>query len=161
MVINDNLQIDSLRRFKDDATEVREGFECGIGLGSWNNIEVEDTIETYDVREKPRAYVTGVACDPAWSSCVGQRRHGCPAAASSRVRAAADGDRWTSSPDARATSASWSATCCSATSARSSTSGRSIRPVLARLRRLDVAVTEAGDPDRHRRALIAVATVSG
>jgi uncharacterized protein YlxP (DUF503 family) len=35
-----------------------------------------------------------------------------------------------------------------------------IRPVLARLRRLDVAVTEAGDPDRHRRALIAVATVS-
>ncbi len=54
VVINDNLQIDSLRRFKDDATEVREGFECGIGLGSWNNIEVEDTIETYEVREKPR-----------------------------------------------------------------------------------------------------------
>ena len=37
----------------------------------------------------------------------------------------------------------------------------SIRPVLARLRRLEVAVTEAGDPDRHRRALIAIATVSG
>ncbi len=55
VVINDNLQIDSLRRFKDDATEVREGFECGIGLGSWNNIEVEDTIETYETREKPRA----------------------------------------------------------------------------------------------------------
>ena len=36
-----------------------------------------------------------------------------------------------------------------------------IRPVLTRLRRLDVAVTEAGDTDRHRRALIAVATVSG
>ena len=36
-----------------------------------------------------------------------------------------------------------------------------VRPVLARLRRLDVAATEAGDPDRHRRALIAVATVSG
>jgi uncharacterized protein YlxP (DUF503 family) len=36
-----------------------------------------------------------------------------------------------------------------------------IRPVLARLRRLEVAVTEAGDPDRHRRALIAIATVSG
>lgn len=35
-----------------------------------------------------------------------------------------------------------------------------IRPVLARLRRLDVAATEAGDPDLHRRALIAVATVS-
>jgi len=36
-----------------------------------------------------------------------------------------------------------------------------IRPVLARLRRLEVAVTEAGEVDRHRRALIAVATVSG
>ncbi len=36
-----------------------------------------------------------------------------------------------------------------------------IRPVLARLRRLDVAVAEAGDPDRLRRALVVVATVSG
>ncbi len=36
-----------------------------------------------------------------------------------------------------------------------------LRPVLARLRRIDVAVTEAGDPDRLRRALIGVATVSG
>jgi len=55
VVINDNLTIDSLKRFKDDAVEVREGFECGIGLGSWNNIEVEDTIETYEIREKPRS----------------------------------------------------------------------------------------------------------
>jgi translation initiation factor IF-2 len=54
VVINDNLAIDSLRRFKDDVTEVREGYECGIGLGSWNNIEVDDTIETYEMREKPR-----------------------------------------------------------------------------------------------------------
>ena len=36
-----------------------------------------------------------------------------------------------------------------------------IRPVIARLRRFEVAVTEAGDPDRHRRALIGVAAVSG
>ncbi len=36
-----------------------------------------------------------------------------------------------------------------------------IRPVIARLRRLAVAVTEAGDPDRHRRALIGIAAVSG
>ncbi|WP_407940063.1 translation initiation factor IF-2 [Nakamurella leprariae] len=55
VVINDNLAIDSLRRFKDDAVEVREGFECGIGLGSWNNIEVEDEIQTYEIREKPRS----------------------------------------------------------------------------------------------------------
>ena len=54
VVINDNLQIDSLRRFKDDATEVREGFECGIGLGSFNDIKAEDVIETFELREKPR-----------------------------------------------------------------------------------------------------------
>jgi translation initiation factor IF-2 len=51
---NTNLTIDSLRRFKDDATEVREGYECGIGLGSFNDIRVGDTIETFEMREKPR-----------------------------------------------------------------------------------------------------------
>ena len=45
----------SLQRFKDDATEVREGFECGIGLGSFNDIKVDDVIETFEMREKPRA----------------------------------------------------------------------------------------------------------
>ena len=53
-VVADNLSIDSLKRFKDDATEVRDGFECGIGLGSFNDIKVEDIIETFEVREKPR-----------------------------------------------------------------------------------------------------------
>jgi translation initiation factor IF-2 len=54
-VVNDRLSIDSLRRFKDDATEVRDGYECGIGLGSFNDIEVGDIIETFEMREKPRA----------------------------------------------------------------------------------------------------------
>ncbi|MDA8436026.1 MAG: translation initiation factor IF-2, partial [Actinomycetales bacterium] len=53
-VVADNLTIDSLKRFKDDATEVREGFECGIGLGSFNDIKVDDVIETFEMREKPR-----------------------------------------------------------------------------------------------------------
>ncbi len=53
-VVGDNLTIDSLKRFKDDATEVREGFECGIGLGSFNNVQIGDTIETFEMREKPR-----------------------------------------------------------------------------------------------------------
>ena len=53
-VVADNLSIDTLRRFKDDATEVREGFECGIGLGSFNDIRVDDVIETFEMREKPR-----------------------------------------------------------------------------------------------------------
>ncbi len=54
-VVAENLTVESLRRFKDDATEVREGFECGIGLGSFNDIKIDDVIETYELREKPRA----------------------------------------------------------------------------------------------------------
>jgi len=54
-VIADNLSIESLRREKDDVTEVREGFECGIGLGSHNDITEGDIIETFEMREKPRS----------------------------------------------------------------------------------------------------------
>jgi translation initiation factor IF-2 len=55
ITVNENLAVESLRRFKDDATEVREGFECGIGLGSYNDIKVGDVIETFEMREKPRS----------------------------------------------------------------------------------------------------------
>src|SRR5260370_19609993 len=39
--------IASLRRFKDDASEVRDGFECGIGLENFNDVKVGDQIEDY------------------------------------------------------------------------------------------------------------------
>ena len=54
-LITDNLTIDSLKRFKDDATEVREGFECGIGVGTLKEMQVGDTIQVYEMREKKRA----------------------------------------------------------------------------------------------------------
>ncbi|MFI6780869.1 translation initiation factor IF-2 [Micromonospora sp. NPDC050276] len=54
-VVADNLTITSLKRFKDDATEVREGFECGLTLGGYNNVQVGDVIETFEMREKVRA----------------------------------------------------------------------------------------------------------
>ena len=41
----------SLRRFKDDASEVREGFECGIGLENFNDIKVGDQIEAYVIEK--------------------------------------------------------------------------------------------------------------
>ncbi|MFG3056847.1 translation initiation factor IF-2 [Kitasatospora sp. NPDC048239] len=53
-LVAENLSIEGLRRFKDDATEVREGFEAGVTLGSFNDIKVDDVIETYEMREKPR-----------------------------------------------------------------------------------------------------------
>jgi translation initiation factor IF-2 len=54
-VVGESLAIESLRRFKDDATEVREGFECGIGLGSFNDIQEGDNIQVFEIREKARA----------------------------------------------------------------------------------------------------------
>jgi translation initiation factor IF-2 len=54
-VAADNLTVESLKRFKDDVTEVREGYECGIGLGSFNDIQVGDVIETFEMRVKPRS----------------------------------------------------------------------------------------------------------
>jgi translation initiation factor IF-2 len=54
-VIQENLPISSLKRFKDDATEVREGFECGLTLGNYSDLKVEDVIETFEMREKPRS----------------------------------------------------------------------------------------------------------
>ncbi|GAA2165547.1 hypothetical protein GCM10009727_84330 [Actinomadura napierensis] len=53
VVVSDNLTVSSLRRFKDDATEVREGFECGIGVG-YSDIKLGDVIECFEMREKPR-----------------------------------------------------------------------------------------------------------
>jgi translation initiation factor IF-2 len=46
--------VQSLRRFKDDVREVREGFECGIGLTDFQDLRPGDVIETYEEREIPR-----------------------------------------------------------------------------------------------------------
>lgn len=54
IVVQENLTLTSLRRFKDDVTEVREGFECGVTLGNYSDLRVDDVIETYEMREKPR-----------------------------------------------------------------------------------------------------------
>jgi translation initiation factor IF-2 len=53
--IAEEVTIESLKRFKDDATEVREGFECGIGVGKGADLQVGDIIQVYEMREKKRA----------------------------------------------------------------------------------------------------------
>ena len=53
VVVAPDLEIASLRREKDDVTEVRDGYECGITLGH-KDIQVGDIIETWEMREKPR-----------------------------------------------------------------------------------------------------------
>jgi translation initiation factor IF-2 len=46
--------IGSLKRFKDDVREVREGFECGIGIDNFNDIKVGDVIENFRTEEVAR-----------------------------------------------------------------------------------------------------------
>jgi translation initiation factor IF-2 len=53
-VVAENVTITSLKRFKDDATEVREGFECGLTLQGFGTPQTGDIIESYEMREKPR-----------------------------------------------------------------------------------------------------------
>src|SRR5699024_10441385 len=54
VVVAENIEVAGLRRFKDDVTEVRDGYECGINLGSHNDLQLEDLITTYEMQEKPR-----------------------------------------------------------------------------------------------------------
>jgi translation initiation factor IF-2 len=51
--------IASLRRFKDDVKEVREGFECGIGIENFNDIKVGDVIECYRKEQVARTLASG------------------------------------------------------------------------------------------------------
>ena len=47
-------RIASLKRFKDDAREVEQGFECGIGLENFNDLKVGDILEAYETHEQAR-----------------------------------------------------------------------------------------------------------
>ena len=54
-VVADNLDLASLKREKDDAAEVREGFECGLVLRNFQDIKEGDIVEAFEMREIPRA----------------------------------------------------------------------------------------------------------
>ena len=59
-VLRDNVvifegELDSLRRFKDDVSEVRNGMECGIGVKNYNDVKVGDQIEVFEVVEIKRS----------------------------------------------------------------------------------------------------------
>jgi translation initiation factor IF-2 len=48
------IAVESLRRFKDDVKEVREGFECGIRIATYQDVKVKDVLEFYEIREEQR-----------------------------------------------------------------------------------------------------------
>ena len=59
-VLRDNVvvfegELESLRRFKEDATEVRSGIECGIGVKNYTDVKVGDKIEVYETKEFARS----------------------------------------------------------------------------------------------------------
>ena len=47
-------KLGSLKRFKDDAKEVRQGFECGLNIENFNDIKVGDIVEAYEMVEVKR-----------------------------------------------------------------------------------------------------------
>ncbi len=47
-------ELDSLKRFKDDVREVKEGFECGLSLKGYDDIKVGDQLETFEIKEVAR-----------------------------------------------------------------------------------------------------------
>ena len=47
-------ELDSLKRFKDDVREVKEGFECGLTIKNYNDIAEGDTLEFYEIKEVAR-----------------------------------------------------------------------------------------------------------
>ena len=49
-------KMSSLKRFKDDAKEVKVGLECGIGLENYNDVKIGDTFECYIMQERKRTY---------------------------------------------------------------------------------------------------------
>ena len=49
----------SLKRFKDDVREVREGFECGLGIENFNDVKVGDLVEAYKIEQIARSLGTG------------------------------------------------------------------------------------------------------
>jgi translation initiation factor IF-2 len=58
-VLRDNVvvhtgELDSLKRFKDDVREVKEGFECGLSLRNFNDIEEGDQLEVFEIQEVAR-----------------------------------------------------------------------------------------------------------
>ena len=54
VVVGADLTIETLRREKDDVTEVREGYECGMTLANYSDIKIDDVIETFEMVEKER-----------------------------------------------------------------------------------------------------------
>jgi len=58
-IVTDGLEIENLRRFKDDAREVKEGFDCGVLLKGYDDLKEDDVLEFYKIEERQRTAPPG------------------------------------------------------------------------------------------------------
>jgi translation initiation factor IF-2 len=58
-------KLNSLKRFKDDASEVRAGFECGLGIANFNDVKVGDVLECFNVQKISAAEAAGQSSAPS------------------------------------------------------------------------------------------------
>jgi len=58
-------RLNSLKRFKDDASEVRTGFECGLGIANFNDVKVGDILECFNVQKISAAEAAGQGGSPS------------------------------------------------------------------------------------------------
>jgi translation initiation factor IF-2 len=58
-------KLNSLKRFKDDASEVRTGFECGVGVANFNDVKIGDTIECFSIIKMSAAEAAGQGGGPS------------------------------------------------------------------------------------------------
>jgi translation initiation factor IF-2 len=49
IVIKDNLNVESLKHFKDDVREVKAGLECGVKIAGFDDVKVDDVLEFYEI----------------------------------------------------------------------------------------------------------------
>ena len=49
IVLKDNLRVESLKHFKDDARDVKTGLECGIKIAGFDDVKVDDVLEFYEI----------------------------------------------------------------------------------------------------------------
>ncbi len=54
IVVKDNLKIESLRHFKNDAREVKAGLECGIKLKNFDDVKIDDVFDFFEIVEVAR-----------------------------------------------------------------------------------------------------------
>jgi translation initiation factor IF-2 len=52
--VNHEGEISELKRFKDNVSEVKSGYECGLSIKNFNNIEIGDIVEVFEIREIKR-----------------------------------------------------------------------------------------------------------